>query len=130
MNLFTGMTDRQIISALLMFALFNLFAMLEAAALAAFYIASKPSRGGRVRTASMWHLVAAFVFMWALVSTVWAAPAEKSFVENGTMFTGERFTKVIVGLVFMVIGLVSMLVGVIVAAAQKREAQRQSLVSG
>jgi uncharacterized membrane protein len=130
MNLFTGMTDRQIISAVLMFALFNLFAICEAGALAAFYISSKPTRGGRVRTASLWHLVAAFLFLISLVSTVWAAPAEKSFVENGTMFTGDRFTKAIIGVVFMVLGLGVMLVGAIGAAAQKREAARQSLVSG
>jgi uncharacterized membrane protein len=130
MNLFTGMTDRQIISAVLMFALFNLFAICEAGALAAFYISSKPTRGGRVRTASLWHLVAAFLFLISLVSTVWAAPAEKSFVENGTMFTGDRFTKAIIGVVFMVLGLGAMLIGAIGAAAQKREAARQSLVSG
>jgi hypothetical protein len=130
MNLFTGMSDRQIISAVLMFALFNLFAMLEAASLAAFYIASKPSRGGRVRTSSLLYLVASLLFMLSLVSTVWAAPAEKSFVENGTMFAGDRFTKVIVGLVFMVLGLVVMVAAAVAGAAQKREAQRQALVSG
>jgi hypothetical protein len=131
MNFFTGMTDRQIISAILMIALFSLYAMLIAASLAAFYISSKPSRGGRVRTAALWHLVGTFWFLFAAVSTVWAAPAEKSFVDpNGTMFAGDRFTKVIVGLVFMVIGLTCMVVGAFGAASQKREAARQSLVSG
>ncbi|HZS14796.1 MAG TPA: hypothetical protein VFC09_09380 [Candidatus Dormibacteraeota bacterium] len=131
MNLFTGMTDRQIISAVLMFALFNLWVILEAAALGAFYVSSRPSRGGRIRTASAMYLVAAFWFLWSLISTVWAAPAEKSFVDtNGTMFAGDRFTKVIVGLVLMVIGLGSMLMGAVMNASQKREAARQSLVSG
>ncbi|HEV7679343.1 MAG TPA: hypothetical protein VGQ42_12310 [Candidatus Dormibacteraeota bacterium] len=131
MNFFTGMTDRQIISAILMVALFSLYAMLMAASLAAFYISSKPSRGGRVRTAALWHLGGTFWFLMAAVSTVWAAPAEKSFVDpNGTMFAGDRFTKVIVGLVFTVIGLVCMAVGAFGAASQKREAARQSLVSG
>jgi len=130
-NLFTGMTDRQIISAVLMFALFNLWVILEAAALGAFYVSSRPSRGGRIRTASAMYLVAAFWFLWSLISTVWAAPAEKSFVDtNGTMFAGDRFTKVIVGLVLMVIGLGSMLMGAVMNASQKREAARQSLVSG
>ena len=131
MNLFTGMTDRQIISAVLMFALFNLFAICEAGALAAFYISSRPARGGRVRTGSLFHIGAGLLFFVSIVSTVWAAPAEKSFVDaNGTIFAGDRFIKVIVGLVFMVAGLATMLVGAVVTAGQKREAARQSLVSG
>jgi hypothetical protein len=131
MNFFTGMTDRQIISAILMVALFSFYAMLMAASLAAFYISSKPSRGGRVRTAALWHLGGTLWFLMAAVSSVWAAPAEKSFVDaNGTMFAGDRFTKVIVGLVFMVIGLACMVAGAFGAASQKREAARQSLVSG
>jgi hypothetical protein len=129
-NLFTGMTERQIISALLMFALFNLFAICEAGALAAFYISSRPARGGRVRTGSLLHLAAGVLFFVAIVSTVWAAPAEKSFVQNETMFTGDRFVKVIIGLVFMVAGLVTMVIAAVVTAGQKREAARQALVSG
>jgi hypothetical protein len=130
-NLFTGMTDRQIISAVLMFALFNLFAICVAGSLAAFYISSRPARGGRVRTGSLLHLVAMLLFMISVVSTVWAAPAEKSFVDpNGTMFSGDHFIKVIVGLVFMVLGLMTMLIAAVVTAGQKREAARQSLVSG
>jgi hypothetical protein len=131
MNFFTGMTDRQIWSAVLMLGLFTFWALCEAAALAAFYISSRPSRGGRVRTASLLHLLAAFWFMWSLISTVWAAPAEKAFVDaNGTMFSGDRFTKVIVGLVFMVFGFISMIAGAIGAGAQKREATRESLARG
>jgi hypothetical protein len=130
MNLFTGMTDRQIWSAVLMIALFSFWVICEAAALAAFYISSRPSRGGRVRTGSLWHIGAALLFMISLISTVWAAPAEKSFVDpNGTMFTGDRFTKVIVGLVFMVFGFGAMAIGGVVSGAQKREAARQSLAS-
>jgi hypothetical protein len=132
MNFFTGMTDRQIISAIVMIALFSFYAMLVAASLAAFYISSKPSRGGRVRTAALWHLAGTICFMFALVTTVWAAPAEKSFVDaNGTMFAGDRFFHgVIPGLVFMFAGLSAMTLGAFGAAAQKREAARQSLVSG
>ena len=130
MNLFTGMTDRQIISAVLMFALFNLWVLLEAGALAAFYVSSRPTRGGRVRTASALYLVAAFWFLWSLISTVWAAPAEKAFVDSGTMFSGDRFVKVIVGLVFMVFGLVFMAAAAMANAAQKREAARNALATG
>jgi len=131
MNLFTGMTNRQIWSAVLMFGLFNLFVICEAASLAAFYIASRPTRGGRVRTGALIHIGAALLFMIAIVSTVWAAPAEKSFVDgNGTMFSGDRFIKVIVGVVFMVLGLLTMAFGAMVTSAQKREAARQSLAGG
>lgn len=131
MNLFTGMTDRQIISAVLMFALFNFWVLLEALSLGAFYVSSRPARGGRVRTASMWYLAAAFCFMWSLVSTVWAAPAEKSFVDpNGTMFAGDRFMKVIIGLVIMAAGLACLAIGLMANAAQKREAARRALVEG
>lgn len=128
-NLFTGMTDRQIISAVLMFALFNLYVICVAGSLAAFYISSRPVRG-RVRTGSAIYLVAGVLFMISLVSTVWAAPAEKSFVDNGTMFTGDRFVKVIVGLVFMAMGLATMAFAAIVTSQQKREAQRQQLAGG
>ncbi len=131
MNLFTGMSNRQVWSAVLMVGLFTFWVLCEAAALAAFYVSSRPSRGGRVRTGSLVYLVAAFWFMWSLISTVWAAPAEKSFVDtNGTMFAGDRFTKVIVGLVFMVFGFVTMAAGAMVTSAQKREAARESLASG
>jgi hypothetical protein len=131
MNLFTGLTDRQVISAVLMIALFSLFALCEAAALAAFYISSRPTRQGRVRTGSLLHIVAALLFMVSIISTVWAAPAEKAFVDtDGTMFAGDRFIKVIVGLVFMVLGLITMVMGAAVTGSQKREAARQSLASG
>lgn len=128
MRLFSGMTDRQIWSAVLMIALFSFWAMCEAAALAAFWISSRPSRGGRVRTGSLWHLVGGFWFLWSLIATVWAAPAENTFVDpHGTMFVGDRFTKIIVGLVFMVFGFICMAVGGVVTSNQKREAARQSL---
>jgi len=131
MNLFTGLTDRQDISAVLMLVLFTAFAMCEAAALAAFYVSSRPTRGGRVRTGSLWHIVAGLMFLVSVISTVWAAPAEKSFVDaNGTMFSGDRFVKVLVGIAFMLIGLACMVVGAIVTGAQKRESARQSLASG
>jgi uncharacterized membrane protein len=131
MNLFTGMSNRQIWSAVLMIGLFTFWVMCEGAALAAFYVSSRPTRGGRVRTGSLIYLVAGILFLISLVSTVWAAPAEKSFVDaNGTMFAGDRFIKVIVGLVFMVFGFVTMAAAALVTSAQKREAARESLASG
>lgn len=131
MNLFTGMTDRQIWSAVLMIGLFTFWAMCIAASLVAFYISSRPTRGGHVRTGSLWHIVAMLLFLVSMLSTVWAAPAEKSFVDtNGTMFTGDRFIKVIVGLVFMFAGFVAMAVGAAVTGQQKRESAQRSLASG
>ena len=131
MNLFNGMTDRQILSVALDFLLFNGFVALEAIALAAFYVSSKPRRG-RVRTASLWHVVAALWFLMALISTVWAAPAEKAFIDaaspSETLFAGERFQKVIIGLVFAAIGIGFMLFGAIHGSRQRREAAQQALL--
>jgi hypothetical protein len=46
------------------------------------------------------------------------------------MFSGDRFIKVIVGLVFMVFGFVAMAAGAMVTAQQKREAAREALAAG
>ena len=60
------MTDHEIVSAILMFVLFNFYVVLLAGALVAFYVSSKPRRG-RVRTAALWHMAwwigSAFVVM-------------------------------------------------------------------
>jgi hypothetical protein len=131
MNLFTGMTDRQILSALLTFVLFNGYVVLEGIALASFYVSSKPRRG-RVRTAPILHFVAGVFFLLAMISTVWAAPAEKSFIDADTppgdaLFHGERFTKIIVGLVFAAIGVGSVLAGYVLGGKQKRALAREAL---
>jgi len=130
MSLFTGMTNRQILSAVLMFALFNFFIVLEVGALAAFYVSSKPRRG-RVRTAAIWHFVAALWFVMCLITTVWAAPAEKSFIDADTppgdaLFRGERFGKVIIGLGFALIGLACMAVGALQTSRQRRRAAEEA----
>jgi len=131
MNLFTGMTNAEIVSLALAFVLFNFYVVLEAAALAAFYFASRPHRG-QVRSAAIWHVIAAFLFMMSLVSTVWAAPAEKSFVnETGSSLgTTDRFVKVVVGLIFAAIGITSMVVGLTATSRQRRAAQQRALLEG
>lgn len=131
MNLFNGMTDRQILSVALDFILFNGFVALEAMALAAFYVSSKPRRG-RVRTAALWHVVAAIWFLMSLISTVWAAPAEKSFINaddaSEALFSGERFQKVIIGLAFAAIGIGCMIAGAVHGARQRRQWAQQALL--
>jgi hypothetical protein len=134
MNLFTGMTDRQILSAVMMFVLFNGYVMLMVVALASFYVTSRPRRG-RVRTAPILHVIAAFWFLMALISTVWAAPAEKSFIDADAapgdhLFAGERFGKVIIGVGFAAIGVLFVLVGLIAGARQKRAIARAALLEG
>ena len=130
MNLFTGMTNREILSSALTFLLFNFFVVLIAIALASFYVASRPRRG-QVRTAAALHLIAVFWFMLSLISTVWAAPAEKSFIDttnHEAWFAGERFTKVVVGLVFALIGIGFMVAGAVLGGRQKRVAAQRALL--
>jgi amino acid transporter len=134
MNLFSGMTDRQILSAVMTFVLFNGYVVLMVIALASFYVTSRPRRG-RVRTAPILHIVAVVWFLMALISTVWAAPAEKSFIDADTppgdhLFAGERFGKVIIGVGFAFIGVLCVLAGFIAGARQKRAIARQALLEG
>lgn len=130
MNLFTGMTDREILSVALTFVLFNSYVVLEVVALAAFYVTSRPRRG-RLRTAALWHAVGALWFMLSFVSLVWAAPAEKSFIDpdhGEQLFAGERFTKVLIGLGFAAVGIGCLIAGAITAARQKRRAAESALL--
>lgn len=129
MNLFNGMTDHEIVSAILMFVLFNIYVVLLAGALVGFYVSSKPRRG-RVRTAALWHMGAAVVFLFCMITTVWAAPAEKSFIDSNvteTFFQGERFQKVIIGWVAALVGMAMMAVGIITASRQRRRAAQEAL---
>lgn len=131
MNLFTGLTTKQELSFFLAFALFNGYVLLEAAALALFYVTSRP-RHGRVRTAAIWHVVAGVLFMLAIISTVWAAPAEKSFVNGDALFDpgDARFQKVLIGLLlFALPGMICMVVGAVQGGAQKRRLREQTLAA-
>ena len=126
MNLFGGMTKAQIVSAILAVAVFGLFVLLEAAALTAFYITSRPRRG-RVRTAALWHAVAAIWFLLSIISTVWAAPAEKSFLTTaGNFGVGDRMVKLFVGAAFAAVGIACMLSGGLVGARQARGLERDA----
>ena len=133
-NGFTGLTTAQIFSFFMVFILFNGFAMLEAAALAAFYVTSKP-RHGRVRTAAMWHFWAGCLILLSFITTVWAAPAEKSFVDLSGKSVGlnqnanitvfglglGRADMLFVGIAIAGLALFLMLIGFVRGAQQKRE---------
>ena len=130
-NGFTGFSNTQIVSFFFMFLLFNGYVVLEAASLAAFYVTSKP-RHGRVRTAAIWHFMASVLFMLAFVSTVWGAPAEKSFIGTtappAELGVGTRTIALFIGMgIFAAPGVLCMLIGFILGARQKREIREEAL---
>ncbi len=130
MNLFTGMTDHQIVSSILGFLLFNAYVVLLVISLAAFWVTSRPRRG-RVRVSAIWHVVGSFWMMWAFISTVWAAPVEKSFIDadqvSEPFFQGVRFQKVIIGLLFAAVAVACMLIGAVRAGREQRAAAQRGL---
>lgn len=141
-NGFTGLTNPQIVSFFFVFVLFNFYVVLMAAALASFYVTSKP-RHGRVRTAAIWHFAAACVLILSFITTVWGAPAEKSFVDAaGTSLSLEqpanitvlglglgRAGMLFVGVFFAVVAINLMLIGFVQGARQKRELREQAFAS-
>ncbi len=129
-NGFTGLSNTQIFSFFFMFLLFNGYVVLEAASLAAFYVTSKP-RHGRVRTAAVWHFIAAMFFMLAFVSTVWGAPAEKSFIGTSAppyeLGISIRAVALFIGVgLFALPGVLCMLIGFVVGARQKRQIREEA----
>jgi len=76
---FNGLTTAQIISFFIDFVLFNAYVVLIVIAMAGFYFTAKP-RHGVVRTAAIWHFVAVLWMLMAFIGTVWAAPAEKTWL--------------------------------------------------
>lgn len=128
MNLFTGLSTNEIISFFLSLGEFGTFVILEALALALFYAASRP-RYGRIATAAIWHFAAACLLLVAIVTTVWSAPAQKSFLDDATTshlfpFTtfdlSWRFWKVVIGVAIAVIAIVCMVIGTSGARSQRR----------
>jgi fucose 4-O-acetylase-like acetyltransferase len=135
MNLFSGMTDHEVVSTILEFVVFNGFVVLTVIALAAFYVSSRPRRG-RVLTASLWHVAAACLFMVSLISTVWAAPAEKSFINSSLPdepyfdFSDPRMQKFLWGAGFAAAGILFMLVGAVLGSRQRRRLAEEELLAG
>ena len=129
-NGFAGLSNTQIFSFFFMFLLFNGYVVLEAISLAAFYVTAKP-RHGRVRTAAIWHFAASVFFMLAFVSTVWGAPAEKSFIGNTTpplqLGIGQRAVALFIGIgLFAAPGVLCLMIGFLKGAQQKRELREQA----
>lgn len=140
MNLFTGMSTNEILSTAFTFLLFGFYVTLIAVALGAFYVTSRP-REGRVRTAAMWHFWAVILTMVSIVSTVWAAPAQKSFLDDDTvsrLFPFDaitsfdlawRFPKVIIGFLVALLAILSILIGIVRGRMQKRAWQEEQLAA-
>ena len=130
-NGFTGLTNTQIFSFLFMFLLFNFYVVLMAVSLAAFYLTSKP-RHGRVRSAAIWHFIATCLVMLAFVSTVWGAPAEKSFLQDGStnLGIGGRFVSLIIGFVlFALPAMGCIMIGFLHGIRQKRELREEAFAA-
>jgi hypothetical protein len=128
-NGFTGLSGSQQLSFWLSFILFNGYVVLEAACLAAFYFASRPRGGGRPNPAAIWYFIAALWVVMAFITTVWAAPAEKAFLDDSgtSIAVGTRTIKVFIGLGFAAVAVVCLLLGA-VETARRRRAQQAALV--
>lgn len=126
-NLFNGMTPAQIVSVILVFVIFNGYVVLMTAALVAFYLTARP-RHGRVRTAAIWHFIAMLLIMVAFISTVWGAPAEKSFIgsDQQALGIGSRAVTIFIGFGFAAAGVFCMLIGFAQGARQKRELREEA----
>jgi hypothetical protein len=128
-NGFAGLTGPQQLSFWLSFILFNGYVMLEAVCLAAFYFASRPRGGGGPNPAAIWYFIGALLVVMAFITTVWAAPAEKAFLDDSGTFlaVGTRTIKVFIGIGFAGVAVLCLLVGAVETARRKR-VERQTLV--
>lgn len=141
-NGFTGLTNPQIVSFFFVFLIFNFYVVVTAVALASFYVTARP-RHGRVRTAALWHFAATCVMLFAFITTVWGAPAEKAFVSadgsalsltqgaNITVFgyAVGRSVMMFIGMFFALVAINLILFGFVQGARQKRELRERALAS-
>ncbi len=127
-NGFAGLTGAQQLSFWFSFILFNGYVGLEAVCLAAFYFASRP-RSGAPNPAAIWYFIGALWVVMAFITTVWAAPAEKSFLDDSGTFlaVGTRTVKVFIGIGFAGVAVTCLLIGAVETARRKR-ATSQTLV--
>ena len=128
-NGFAGLKGAEQLSFWLAFILFNMYVGLEVVCLAAFYFASRP-RSGLPNPAAIWYFIAALWVVMAFITTVWAAPAEKAFLDDSGTFiaVGTRTVKVFIGLAFAGVAVACMLVGAVETAKRKRAAQQTVVI--
>jgi formate hydrogenlyase subunit 3/multisubunit Na+/H+ antiporter MnhD subunit len=128
-NGFTGLTGAQQLSFWLTFILFNMYVVLEVISLAAFYFAARP-RHGRPNPAAIWYFVAAVLVVFAFITTVWAAPAEKAFLDDtGTQLAvGTKAIKLFIGIAAAALAVLSLLVGMVDTARRRRASSQEVVV--
>lgn len=128
-NGFAGLSGPQQLSFWLAFLLFNGYVVLEVVCLASFYFASRPRGGGRPNPAAVWYFIASLWVVMAFITSVWAAPAEKAFLDDSGSFiaVGTRTMKVFIGLGFAAVAVTCLLIGA-AETARRRRAQRAALV--
>jgi hypothetical protein len=128
-NGFAGMPGAEQLSFWLSFILFNMYVGLEVVCLAAFYFASRP-RSGLPNPAAIWYFIAALWVVMAFITTVWAAPAERSFLDDSASFVavGTRTVKVFIGLAFAAVAVACLLLGAVETARRKRAAEQTIVI--
>jgi hypothetical protein len=128
-NGFAGLTGAQQLSFWLAFILFNGYVMLEVVCLASFYFAARP-RSGSPNPAAIWYFIASLWVVMAFITTVWAAPAEKAFLDDSGTFiaVGTRTVKVFIGLGFAAIAVMCLLIGVVETSRRKRTSRRTLVI--
>jgi hypothetical protein len=128
-NGFAGLTGAQQFSFWMTFLLFNAYVVLEVASLGAFYFASRP-RSGRPNPAAIWYFAASLLVVMAFITTVWAAPAEKSFLDDsGTYLAiGTKAIKVFIGLGIAALAVLCLLAGALVTSSRKKASQQAIVI--
>jgi hypothetical protein len=120
-NGFAGLTGAQILSFWLSFLLFNGYVVLEVASLTTFYFAARP-RSGRPNPAAIWYFIAALLVVISFISTVWGAPAEKTFLDDSGTYlaVGTKAIKVFIGIGFAAVAVMCLMIGALETARRKR----------
>ena len=128
-NGFAGLTGAQILSFWLSFILFNGYVALEATALATFYFAARP-RHGHPNPAAIWYFIAALLVVISFISTVWGAPAEKTFLDDSGTYlaVGTKAVKIFIGIGFAAVAVMLMMVGALETARRKKAAAQTVVI--
>ena len=119
-NGFSGMSGSQILSFWLVFILFNGYVVLEVVSLASFWFAARP-RHGHPNVAAVWYFIASLVGVLCFITTVWAAPAEKSFIDDGgNIGLGPHTWAIFAGLAFGAVAAAFLLIGALTTMSRRR----------